>query len=52
MQILAAIGLSDEEIAGSLRISLGSTNTLEQMPIVAEALAQAVAEEKARKERK
>ena len=27
--VLAAIGLSDAEIAGSLRISLGSTNTLE-----------------------
>lgn len=50
--VLAAIGLSDEEIAGSLRISLGSTNTLEQMPIVAEALAGAVAEELARKERR
>ncbi len=30
---------------GSLRISLGSTNTAEQMPIVAGALARAVAEE-------
>lgn len=49
--VLAAIGLSDTEIAGSLRISLGSTNTIEQMPLVAEALAQAVAEELARKER-
>lgn len=29
--VLAAIGLSDTEIAGSLRISLGSTNTLGQI---------------------
>lgn len=29
--VLAAIGLSDQEIAGSLRISLGSTNTLDQI---------------------
>ncbi len=29
--VLAAIGLSDAEIAGSLRISLGSTNTLENV---------------------
>lgn len=29
--VLAAIGLSDTEIAGSLRISLGSTNTEEQI---------------------
>ncbi len=43
--VLAAIGLGDEEIMGSLRISLGSTNTAEQMPIVAGALARAVAEE-------
>lgn len=50
--VLAAIGLSDAEIAGSLRISLGSTNTIEQMPIVAKALARAVAEESARKERR
>lgn len=50
--VLTAIGLSDEEIAGSLRISLGSTNTVEQMPIVAKALAQAVAEELTRKAQK
>lgn len=50
--VLAAIGLSDAEIAGSLRISLGSTNTIEQMPIAAKALARAVAEELARKERR
>lgn len=29
--VLAAIGLSDEEIAGSLRISLGATNDLDQI---------------------
>lgn len=49
--VFASIGLSDEEIAGSLRISLGSTNTLEQMPVVANALAEAVAEELARTRR-
>lgn len=47
--VFAAIGLSDAEIAGSLRISLGSTNTLEQMPIVARALIDAVTAEIARK---
>lgn len=49
--VLASIGLSDEEIAGSLRISLGSTNTIEQMSVVANALAEAVAEELARTRR-
>ncbi len=29
--VLAAVGLSDTEIAGSIRISLGSTNTLENV---------------------
>ncbi len=29
--VLAAIGLSDEEIAGSLRLSLGSTNTIDDI---------------------
>ncbi len=33
--VLAAIGLSDAEIAGSLRISLGSTNTEEQIFTIA-----------------
>lgn len=47
--VLTAIGLSDEEIAGSLRISLGSTNTLDQMPVVARALTDAVRSELARK---
>lgn len=49
--VLAAIGLNDAEIAGSLRISLGSTNTLDQMPIVAHALVEAVKSELARKNR-
>jgi len=47
--VLTAIGLSDTEIAGSLRISLGSTNTLDQMPIVAHALTEAVQAEVARR---
>ena len=46
--VLAAIGLSDAEIAGSLRISLGSTNTPDQMPIVARALIDVVSAEIAR----
>ncbi len=33
--VLAAIGLSDAEIAGSIRISLGSTNDLEQITAAA-----------------
>lgn len=43
--VLAAIGLSDAEIAGSLRISLGSTNNLEQIQRAAELIAQAVQQE-------
>lgn len=46
--VLAAIGLSDAEIAGSLRISLGSTNTPDQIPIVARALIDVVSAEIAR----
>lgn len=46
--VLTAIGLSDTEIAGSLRISLGSTNTPDQMPIVARALIDVVSAEIAR----
>ena len=46
--VLTAIGLSDAEIAGSLRISLGSTNTIDQMPIVARALIDVVSAEIAR----
>ncbi len=43
--VLAAIGLSDAEIAGSLRISLGSTNTLEQIQAAAPLIANTVAQE-------
>lgn len=43
--VLAAIGLSDAEIAGSLRISLGSTNTEEQIIQAADIIAHIVAEE-------
>lgn len=47
--VLSAIGLSDIEIAGSLRISLGSTNSLEQMPVVARALTEVITAELARR---
>lgn len=43
--VLAAIGLSDAEIAGSLRISLGSTNTIEQIQIAAQIIAETVVQE-------
>ncbi len=43
--VLAAIGLSDPEIAGSLRISLGSTNTLEQIKRAALTIREAVEQE-------
>lgn len=43
--VLAAIGLSDTEIAGSIRISLGSTNTLEQIIKATDIIAHAVREE-------
>ncbi len=43
--VLAAIGLSDAEIAGSLRISLGSTNDLDQIREAAEKIRQAVEQE-------
>lgn len=43
--VLSAIGLNDAEIAGSLRISLGSTNSLEQMPVVARALTEVITAE-------
>lgn len=43
--VLEAIGLSDAEIAGSLRISLGATNTPEQMTGAGRAIAAAVREE-------
>lgn len=38
--VLAAIGLNDAEIAGSLRISLGSTNTKEQVAKAAQKIAE------------
>lgn len=40
--VLAAIGLSDAEIAGSLRISLGSTNTEDQIKKAADIIADVV----------
>ena len=49
--VLTAIGLSDSEIAGSLRISFGATNTLEQAEPAAQTLATAVAAETARQRR-
>lgn len=46
--VLAAIGLSDTEIAGSLRISLGPTNTEEQISIAAQKITEVVRSEYAR----
>lgn len=46
--VLKAIGLSDEEINGSLRISLGEGNNEEQVIAAAKAITQAVNEEYAR----
>lgn len=46
--VLAAIGLSDIEIAGSLRISLGPTNTEEQISIAAQKITEVVRSEYAR----
>ena len=46
--VLAAIGLSDAEIAGSLRLSLGSTNTVEQIHQAAQILREEVEHEYAR----
>lgn len=40
--VLAAIGLSDAEIAGSLRISLGNTNNFEQIRAAAQIINRAV----------
>ncbi len=47
--VLSAIGLNDAEIAGSLRISLGSTNSLEQMPVIARTLTEVITAELARR---
>ena len=46
--VLEAIGLSDSEIAGSLRITLGETNTDEDIIKAAQAINQAVITEKSR----
>ena len=40
--VLKAIGLSDEQIAGSLRLTLGETNTEQQIHQVAEIINSAV----------
>ncbi len=45
---LKAIGLTNEEIAGSLRLSLGATNDAEQMHEAARIINAVVAQEKAR----
>ena len=45
---LKAIGLTDAEIAGSLRLSLGATNDVEQMREAARIINAVVAQEKAR----
>ena len=46
--VLAAIGLSDSEIAGSLRLTLGETNTKEQILEAVKIINEVVAGEKAR----
>ncbi len=43
--VLTAIGLSEAEIAGSLRISLGSTNTLENVRTAAQIIREEVEQE-------
>lgn len=48
--VLAAIGLSSAQIAGSLRLTLGEANTEEQMHEVARIINEVVAEEYARLE--
>lgn len=49
--VLTALGLSDSEIAGSLRVSLGSTNTKEQIIKAAKFVADVVKEEYVRQAR-
>ena len=49
--VLAALGLSDSEITGSLRVSLGNTNTKEQILEGAKLIATAVKEEYVRQAR-
>ncbi|MBR3253965.1 cysteine desulfurase [Candidatus Saccharibacteria bacterium] len=46
--VLAAIGLSDEEIAGSLRLTMGETNTEEQIHEAAKIINEVVAGERER----
>ena len=46
--VLSAIGLSDSQIAGSLRLTLGETNTVEQMHEAAQLINQAAAKERER----
>lgn len=46
--VLSAIGLSDAEIAGSIRISLGSTNNLEDAITATQIIKEEVAQEYAR----
>ena len=46
--VLAAIGLSDSEIAGSLRITMGETNNEEQIREAAKLINEAVTSEKER----
>ena len=46
--VLAAIGLSDEEIAGSLRLTMGETNTEEQIREAAKVINEVVAGERER----
>ena len=46
--VLAAIGLSDEQIAGSLRLSLGESNDAEQMHEAARIINRVVKSERAR----
>lgn len=50
-RVLTALGLSDSEIAGSLRVSLGSTNTKEQIIKAAKFVADVVKEEYVRQAR-
>lgn len=49
--VLAAIGLNDQEIAGSLRVSLGSTNDLDQIKTAARIIAEVASGELERKAR-
>ena len=46
--VLAAIGLSDSEIAGSLRLTLGETNTKEQIIEAARIINETIKQEKGR----